>query len=378
MNFLTQISLRTHISSIMDLSELSQALNRPQTPPEPRKGTPHLTRDERNAILLMHSLGYSEDLITSHLSNRYGKKISIRQIAYTIHMDKGTPRKHTGRPPVITREQADELEAFVTSSRATRRMTYKNLADHFRWEEIGPYAIQLALQKRGYHRRIALRKPPLSVASKAIRLQWAHEHRYWTEDQWWKILWSDETWVHGGTHRKTWVTRKAGEELNTTCLVDKEQRRAGWMFWGCFSGSTKGPHCFWEKDWGTIGSATYCAHILPLIHGWLTWFPSLVLMQDNAPGHSARATLDEMTERGIYPIFWPAFSPDLNPIETIWNRMKDWLAKHYPEKMSYDQLRVAVKAAWEAIPDEEMADLVREMGERCQAVIDAQGGHIPY
>jgi transposase len=62
-------------------------------------------------------------------------------------------------------------------------------------------------------------------------------------------------------------------------------------------------------------------------------------MQDNAPRHTAGITREDLLERGIYPIFWPAFSPDLNPIETIWNRMKDWIAKHYPEKLSYDELR---------------------------------------
>jgi hypothetical protein len=42
--------------------------------------------------------------------------------------------------------------------------------------------------------------------------------------------------------------------------------------------------------------------------------------------------------------------------------------------MNYDQLRVAVKSAWQAILSEEFADLVRSMRDRCQAVI----GHIPY
>jgi transposase len=38
-------------------------------------------------------------------------------------------------------------------------------------------------------------------------------------------------------------------------------------------------------------------------------------MQDGAPGHAAAETMQELHERGIYPIFWPAYSPDLNPID---------------------------------------------------------------
>ena len=90
------------------------------------------------------------------------------------------------------------------------------------------------------------------------------------------------------------------------------------MFWGPFSGSSKGPGIFWEKDWGSISSQSYRDHTVPVIHGWLHMNPGLILMQDGAPGHSAKDTQVDLNERGIYPIFWPAFSPDLNPIETAW------------------------------------------------------------
>jgi hypothetical protein len=56
--------------------------------------------------------------------------------------------------------------------------------------------------------------------------------------------------------------------------------------------------------------------------------------------------------------------------------MKDWIYKHYPEKLSYDVLRRAVREAWDAIPPEELEALVDSMTARCQAVIDANGLHI--
>jgi transposase len=74
--------------------------------------------------------------------------------------------------------------------------------------------------------------------------------------------------------------------------------------------------------------------------------PELVIMQDGAPGHFAKDTQVDLNERGIYPIFWPAFSPDLNPIETVWDRMKDYIKRHYPEyHSSYNKLRRVVKEA---------------------------------
>jgi hypothetical protein len=161
--------------------------------------------------------------------------------------------------------------------------------------------------------------------------------------------------------------------------VDKIPKKIGWMFWGSFSGSLKGPGIFWGKDWGSISSQSYRDHTVPVIHGWLRMNPELILMQDGAPGHSAKDTLTDLNERGIYPIFWPAFSPDLNPIETVWDRMKDYIESHYPEyHSSHDKLRRVVKEAWEAVGADELLALVREMPARCEAVIDAQGGYTKY
>jgi hypothetical protein len=54
---------------------------------------------------------------------------------------------------------------------------------------------------------------------------------------------------------RTLVTRRRGEELNPTSVVQRITRKAEWMFWGSISGRTvKGPGVFWCKDWGTIGT----------------------------------------------------------------------------------------------------------------------------
>jgi hypothetical protein len=106
-------------------------------------------------------------------------------------------------------------------------------------------------------------------------------------------------------------------------------------------------------------------------------------MQDPAPGHRAGFTLNELQERGITPIFWPPFSPDLNPIEAIWNKMKDYIELHYPDlpggrQRTYNQLRSIVQEAWESITPEDLKELIGTMRDRCQAVIDAHRGHTKY
>jgi hypothetical protein len=103
-------------------------------------------------------------------------------------------------------------------------------------------------------------------------------------------------------------------------------------------------------------------------------------VQDGAPGHASKDTLRELQECGIYPITWPAFLPDLNPIEMVWNWMKDWIQERYPDdhKLSYDALWEVVWAAWDAVPERFLKGLIESMQGRCQAVIDAEGGYMKY
>lgn len=165
------------------------------------------------------------------------------------------------------------------------------------------------------------------------------------------------------------------------------------MFLGCFSGipisgSLKGPGIFWEKDWGTISEQSYRDHAAPVIHSWIQMakneYPDkgLVLMQDGAAAYSARGTCEDLTEagRGVELIHWPAFSPDLDPMEKVWCWMKDYVEDHYGhiEKPSYDMLRSWFLEAWDKVDDSRIYALLASMPQRCRDVIDADGGAIKW
>ena len=93
-------------------------------------------------------------------------------------------------------------------------------------------------------------------------------------------------------------------------------------------------------------------------------------MQNHIPGHTTKDILREFEIRGIYLIFWPAFSPDLNPIETVWNIIKNWISDNYlDDKLNYKVLRQAVMEAWKTVGQQELDDLLNSMHERCEAVV---------
>ncbi|VDB89020.1 Bgt-51972 [Blumeria graminis f. sp. tritici] len=54
------------------------------------------------------------------------------------------------------------------------------------------------------------------------------------------------------------------------------------------------------------------------------------VMQDNAHAHTAASAMEDMSQRLIQHIFWRANSPDLNPNEAVWTRMKDYIQPHHP------------------------------------------------
>ena len=62
--------------------------------------------------------------------------------------------------------------------------------------------------------------------------------------------------------------------------------------------------------------------------------------------------------------------------------MKSHIEEHHPEfdsgNPSEEVLRNAVLEAWESISQEQLATLAESMPERCQVVIRARGGSIPY
>ena len=111
-------------------------------------------------------------------------------------------------------------------------------------------------------------------------------------------------------------------------------------------------------------------------------------MQDNAPAHSSRYTKIWLEERGIKFIKWPSNSPDLNPIEIVWNWMKQWIQETYGleidsvesqgKRMKPERLQQMIQEAWEQITEEDLKRLLYSMHQRCQDVINAHGNHTKW
>ncbi len=349
--------------------------------PTPHTPTQESTRDQK---LQIQTLYYTAGWSITDISLQF-PRLTRRQLDYALQT-RPTPQKprHCGRHTLITPHHRKQLIDWVTTDAHTRDIPWKELPTYLGWQEwCGEKAIRRAFKLEGYVRGVRRRKPPISEKNQRLRLAWAYEHEHWTLEQWDTILWSDETWTTPGPHRRQHCTRLVGasELFHPDCIAHKWQRKIGWMFWGCISGKYgKGSGLFWEKNWGSISQVSYCEHTFPVVWNYMyCGHPGLQFQQDGGPGHNAKYTLAWMKDRGIIPIFWPPFSPDLSPIETMWNRMKDILSALAPEvHRSYKKLRAAVLEAWNMITDAEIRDMIHSMPARCKAVIKAHGMYTEF
>jgi hypothetical protein len=102
--------------------------------------------------------------------------------------------------------------------------------------------------------------------------------------------------------------------------------------------------------------------------------------QDNAPCHKGRIVMDWFEEHAqeFTLLQWPAQSPDLNPIEHLWDEVERAVRGLPVLPSNKRQLSDAVLAAWAGIPAERFQHLVESMPRRIDAVLRAKGGPTRY
>ncbi|GFW47202.1 transposable element Tcb2 transposase [Trichonephila clavipes] len=75
---------------------------------------------------------------------------------------------------------------------------------------------------------------------------------------------------------------------------------------------------------------------------------------------------------------WPALSPDLNPIEHVWNFLDRRLAARTLPPVTIRELRLALQDEWAAMPQQLIDSLILSMGRRCETCLAVRGDHIPF
>ena len=53
--------------------------------------------------------------------------------------------------------------------------------------------------------------------------------------------------------------------------------------------------------------------------------PGDIVVMDNLPAHRAQSVRDAIHRRGAFVEYTPPYSPEFNPIELAWSKLKQWL-----------------------------------------------------
>ena len=102
------------------------------------------------------------------------------------------------------------------------------------------------------------------------------------------------------------------------------------------------------------------------------------LQQDGARPHTARVTQQFLAQHNINVLEWAGISPDMSPLEHLWDELKRRVYARAQPTTNANQLREAVSEEWENIPQQLISNLVRSMRRRCISLINANGGYTHY
>ncbi|GFX36467.1 DDE_3 domain-containing protein [Trichonephila clavipes] len=88
-------------------------------------------------------------------------------------------------------------------------------------------------------------------------------------------------------------------------------------------------------------------------------------MDDNARPHRANIVDECLQSEDITRMDWPAYSPDLNPIEHVWDVLGRRIAARQPPPTCLSELRRALLDEWCNIPQDQIDNLILSMRRRC-------------
>ena len=294
----------------------------------------------------------------------------------------GTLQKSVGGcPPKLSLHDRRKLVRLITTGKADTATQLRRELQDLTNTTLSTQSIRNALKKEDLVARAKVKKPLLLRRHIKQRLDFAYKYQHWTEADWARVIWSDETKINRlASDGRQWVWKRAGAPLTAQHVTPTVKFGGGCvMIWGCMTVHGVGLMCRIE---GKMDASLYEEILGDELMGTVDYYEmdreDLIFQQDNDPKHKSKHAQKWFKDNGIKVLDWPAQSPDLNPIEHLWSIVKFCLAAYPTPAPSIEELWKRVEAEWEKIPKEECLKLINSMPRRVAAVLKAKGGYTKY
>lgn len=345
--------------------------------PRRRRRVPYqqLTDFERGRIIGLREAGWSYRDIAA----RVGRNATTIMRAWRQWSEENRAHRRpgSGRPSTTTPRDDRHLYRMCVADRTATSTVLAQQWGAAVGRRMSASTVRRRLISRGLMARVPLLRIPLTQNHRRLRLQWAHQHQQW-QAEWQQVVFSDESRFnlqhHDGRIR---VRRHRGERDLPECILQRHSGQTpGVMVWGAIS--YHGRSRLIRID-GNLNSDRYIREVVqPEVIPFLQNLPGAVFQQDNARPHVARNVLAffQAHQTPLFP--WPARSPDMYPIEHVWDRVAHRLARQTPAAATVDELYTRVDRAWQDIPQALIQSLFDSMPRRLEAVIASHGGFTRY
>ncbi|GFW39722.1 transposable element Tcb2 transposase [Trichonephila clavipes] len=212
------------------------------------------------------------------------------------------------------------------------------------------------------------------------RSLWCREHRNWRDNEWGRVLFTDESrFSLSSNFHHILIWREQGSRNHTSIIIERDRYGGrGVLVWGgIMLGSRTDLHIF---DAGSVNGTRYCNEILlPYVRLFRSAMGlQFLFMDDNAPCHRTVAAEQLLESEDIKRMDWPERSPDLNPIEHVWDFLGRRLAARTLPPVTIRELRLALEDEWAAMPQQLIDTLILSISGRCETCLAVRGDHIPY
>lgn len=284
----------------------------------------------------------------------------------------------SGRPKKLNQTQIRSIVRKVKNNPSESAVKIAIETSETSGTNVSASTIRRALHANGLHGRVPRKKPLISKKNQKLRLHFARKYENNNISFWNNVLFTDESKFEiFGKRGPVKIWRSKNKEFSEQNVVSTVKHGGGSvMVWGCMAASGVGKLVFIESTMNKIDYLNILKeHLQPSVEKLCldrTW----IFQQDNDPKHTSKIVKEWLLYRTPKQLDHPPQSPDINPIEHLWDHLDRQIRKR--DITSKDTLKSVIMEEWQKISSEVTSNLVNSMPKRLQAVIKAKGKQTKY